>query len=501
VLRSVVRISYGLLALRRAAAGRFFEEEIIMRRIGTVPVVFGLMVTALSFSARAAAGGPGRSSFPVYNVRDFGAVPDSSTLNTAAIQRAIDTAERDGGGMVYVPPGDYLTGSLKIGNNVTLYLEAGAVLWGSGNRKDYRYNSLIYAEDAVNPAIRGSGAIDGNGPAFWTRESGRWMPGEWRPSRLMQFVRCRNLLLEDITLRNSPSWTVHPVDCDGVVIRGISILNGIYEDDGPNTDGINPDGCSKVRISDCYIQAGDDCIVLKITKRPGGNKVCRDVTVTNCVLTTTETALKIGSESNGEFRNITFSNCAIHDAGCGIGLWMRDGGLIDGLTIDNISMDVTKLRNGGQPIYIWSYRRTDDTPWGTIRNVTISNMTAVGNGGISVSGVRETHIENLTLDNIRIFMRGRRETRWHADPPYPFTVWGHHRAPFDIFCRYVNNLRLRNVRFTWASPEKAEWGSAVRCWYVQDLEIDNFTGRQSSGSGKPVHTYMIAGLPRGPVLF
>ncbi len=415
------------------------------------------------------------------NMRDFGAIGDGETLNTDAIQKSIDKTCREGGGVVYFPPGDYLTGTIHLRDNVTLYLEAGATIWGSKNREDYTHGCLIYAEDAVNTGIRGRGTIDGNGESFWKRENNRWRLGEWRPGNTLVFVRCENLLLEDITVRKTPGWAIHPIDCDGVIIRGISILNGLApEDRGPNTDGIDPDGCTRVRISDCYIRGNDDCIVLKITNR-SDSKVCRDVTVTNCVLETTQTALKIGSETYGEFRNITFSNCAIRNAGCGIGLWMRDGGLIDGWTVDNISMTL----DGGVAIYFWSWKREDDTPWGKVKNVSISNVNAVADGCVFISGVEEQHIEGVTLDNIRILMRGGSNKKWHENPPYPFTVWGHRSTPYDIFCRYVDDLKIRNVQVTWNTPEKPEWGSAIRCWHVKDLEIDGFVGRQALSSGQP----------------
>jgi len=433
-------------------------------------------------------------ALPVRDVLDFGAKPDGAALNTAPFQKTVDEAAGAGGGVVYVPPGDYVTGTIRLKANVTLYVEAGATVRGSAGRSDYTEGCLVYAEDAPNVSIRGRGVIDGNGTSFFVRKDGRWSIGAWRPSRMMQFVRCENLLIEDVTLRNSPAWTVHPVDCDRVNIRGVSILNGIYGEDGPNTDGINPDGCSRVRISDCYVQTGDDCIVLKCTRRPGGGaaRACRDVTVTNCVLITTETALKIGSETYGEFRNITFSNCAIRDGGCGVGLWMRDGGVIDGWTVNNISMTLT---NGGTAVYLWAYPRSrlpeagaqpdEERPPGTVRNVLISDVVAEADGGVFISGLEEKHIEGVTLDNIRILMRGSREKPMHADPPYPFRVWGHRHAPYDIFCRYVDDLKLRNIQFTWGAPEKPEWGSAIRCWHVTDLEIDGFEGRQSKGSAAP----------------
>jgi Glycosyl hydrolases family 28 len=307
------------------------------------------------------------------------------------------------------------------------------------------------------------------------------------------------LLLEGVTFRNSPSWHIHPIDCDLLTIQGISVLAGIHKKDGPNTDGIDPDGCSRVRISDCYIQAGDDAIVLKCTSRPfaaGKTRACRDITVTNCVLITSETALKLGSESYGEFRNITFSNCAIRDAGCGIGLWMRDGGLIDGWVVDNISMTLT---GGGEPVYMTQYPRSrlpgrglprpdEERPLGTVKNVKISNVEAIGCGSIFVQGMEEKHLEGITLENIRLSVRpGRDKTKaFNVSPPYPFPVWGHKISPYGIYCRYVDDLKLRNVQLTWEAPEDPDWGSAIRCHSVSNLVIAGFTGRQSRGSGCPV---------------
>jgi hypothetical protein len=445
----------------------------------------------------AAAGQP-QDSFPVYNVVQFDAKPDGIALNTEALQRTIDAAARARGGVVYVPPGTYLTGTVTLKPNVTLYLEAGATLLGSSRRADYTKGCLLYADGAANIAIRGRGVVDGNCRSIWVRPKGPvkpggfgWIAGSWRPGAMLIFSNCQNVLLEDVTFQNSPSWTIHPILCDNLMIRGISILSPLNEDRGPNADGIDPDCCTKVRISDCYLQCGDDAVVLK-SGRQGKSGLCRDVTVTNCVIVTNETALKIGSETNGEFRNIAFSNCVIRDAGCGVGLWMRDGGLIDGWTVDNISMT---LSDGGTPIYLWAYPRSrlpeggekpaEEKPSGTVRNVMISNVVAEGDGGIFITGEETKHIEGVTLDNIHIKMRGARKKPMHADPPYPFPVWGHRGAPYDIFCRYVDGLKLRNIQLTWNTPEKAEWGSAIRCRHVSGVEIDGFAGRQSEASGAP----------------
>jgi len=137
-------------------------------------------------------------------------------------------------------------------------------------------------------------------------------------------------------------------------------------------------------------------------------------------------------------------------------------------------------------VYFWAWKREEgDISCGTVKNVSISNVSAVADGCVFISGVEEQHIEGVTLDNVRIHMRGGREKKWHENPPYPFTVWGHGVAPYDIFCRYVDDLKLRNVQVTWNAPEKPEWGSAIRCWHVNDLEIDGFIGRQALPSKRP----------------
>lgn len=427
---------------------------------------------------------------PVFNVCDYGLTGDGVSLNTIPFQALIDTISKNGGGTLYFPPGEFLTGTFRIKDNINIYLSAGSTIMGSEKRDDYTHGCLVYAEDAKNISITGMGTINGNGESFWKPFKNQKLNEEqmrqkmWRPNNMMSFIRCNNLVLDSITVANSPSWTIHPIDCERVTIHGISILNGIFEDDGPNTDGINPDGCSNVRISDCYIQCGDDCIVLKITEL-SKTKVCRDVVVTNCALITTETGLKIGSETYGEFRNITFSNCTVYDSGGGLALLMRDGGLIDGMVVNNISIDCNRTQNG-HGIYIWSHRRTDSTPWGMIRNVIISNMTIRGGGGIFIDGAKEKHVEGLTLENIRINVTGGRNTKnYHDNPPHPFPVFGHRLAPYDVFCRYVDDLKLRNIQIIWPESEDAKLGSALRCWTVKDLELSGFVGRQSLKSDAP----------------
>lgn len=448
----------------------------------------------------------------VYDIQTFGAVGDGTTMNTKAIQRAVDCVSGNGGGTIYFPPGDYLTGTLRLRDNVTLYLEMGCTIWGSTDLDHYDpdHKHLLWAEDARNIALVGRGAIDGNGPRFWDNgRLERWLRGEVdlpRTADMIRFDRCENVILEDIDVRYGSFWNIGFGYCRRITVRALTIINGIYEEDGPNTDGINLWNCTKIRISDCDIQTGDDCIVVL------GDS--RDVTITNCKFTTTETALMISG-----VRNLTFSNSTIHDAGCGVGFRVWNGIVVDGVLIDNIVMDVSeKFNTGGQAIYLWSfplYVESDDQipkdrplpPAGVVDNVTISNVTAKANGGVFITGFRERegYIKGLTLDNIRIHMFGGKDkSELNADPPDPYPIYGFHGAPYAMYFRYVENLILHNVQFSWNTPEQADWGSALRCVCVEDLEVDGFSGRQALPSEAPaiwlknVHSAFIRGC-RAPV--
>ena len=427
--------------------------------------------------------------FPVYNVLEFGAVGDGKFLNTRAIQRAIDRAAEVGGGTVYFPPGTFLSGTIRLKSNTTIFLEQGCTLSGSKRLSDYDVNftNLIYSRDAHNVSICGPGVINGNGPSFW--DNGRlekWLKHEIdlpRTKDMIRFDRCRNIRLENVLVTDGAFWNIGFGDCSEITICGIKIRTGVYEKDGPNTDGINLWNCQKVAISNCDIVTGDDCIVVLGESR--------DVTITNCQLQTSETALMISG-----VRNLAFSNSTIHDSGCGIGFRAWNGILVDGVVINNIVMDVSdRFKGGGTAIYIWSFPIYVETsvppetklpPPGVVKNINISNLVATANGLVCVNGCKDGFVNGLTLDNIRFTMFGGKVSQYNDNPPYPYPIYGfHHGSPYGMFFRYVNDLVLRDVQVRWNEPEQLDWGSALRCWDVKNLEVSGFSGRQSKGSKRP----------------
>lgn len=424
------------------------------------------------FGAGAFAFGQPRSS-----VRDYGASGDGVRRDTKAIQTAIDKCGEAGGGTVVFPAGTYLSGTIILKSHVTLHLEPGAVLLGSKDLADYPPHvpairsytdtytdkSLIYAEDAQNVAITGRGTIDGQGAAFHG-------PYKVRPY-LIRFVNCRNVLMDGVTIKDSPMWVQHYLGCDDVTIRGITVrsrANG-------NNDGIDIDACRRVRISDCDIWCGDDAIVLKSTL----DRVCQDVVVTNCVLSTLCNALKLGTESNGGFANIAISNCTIYETRlAGIAVEMVDGGVLERVSFSNITMNgvgtpiFVRLGDRGRP-FVESGPRP---PAGKLRNVTISDVQADGCGdtGCAIAGLPEHPIEGLELGNIRLnFLGGgtgaqaRREVPELPDKYPEHSMFG--KLPgYGFYCRHIKGLRLGNIRTGFARPDERP---AVVCDDVEDARI------------------------------
>ncbi len=311
----------------------------------------------------------GRGAGRLFDVREYGARGDGKTKDTASLQKAVEACAHAGGGTVYLSPGTYLSGTVVLKDNVTFHLEAGATLLGSTDLADYTLQPgppakgdangkhLLFARDAENVTLSGSGRIDGQGHAFWVPANRvppkpddlwrdvatyDWKPTD-RPSPMVEFFNCRNLRIEDVTLANSSGWTLRPIECDTVLIRGLKIRNPVI---GPNTDGIDPTCCRNVFISDCDIATGDDCICLKSESPYGRLGLSKNITITNCVLTCCCNGLKFGTATRGGFENVTFSNSVIYNDDVplnarvisGIALEMVDGGWLDGVVISNIRM-------------------------------------------------------------------------------------------------------------------------------------------------------------------
>ena len=421
----------------------------------------------------------------VFNVRDYGAVGDGRTLDTPAIQAAIDACHAQGGGTVFFPAGPYVTGSIFLRSHMTLHVGAGATLLGSEDPTDYplthnrwegaaqkTHTSLIAGFDLTHIAIVGRGTIDGRGAPWWQRHQAGTLDHP-RP-RLISFANCAHVLLEDITAINSPSWTIHPVRCDDVTVNNVTIVN---PPDSPNTDGINPDSCRNVRIANCYVSAGDDCITIKSgieTEDSAKRAPCANITITNCTLARGHGGVVIGSEMSGGVRNVVISNCVFVGTDRGIRFKSRRGrgGVVEDVRVINIVMtdvlcpitmnlhyavgewgNATIADKRPQPV-------NDGTP--RFRHIHLSHITAreVKYAAAYVHGLAEMPVEDITLSDVSISMSTDGEAGY---PDMADDVEPMQRAGFFI-CN-ARGLRLHHVEATGQS------GPALMLIDSTDVEI------------------------------
>jgi polygalacturonase len=419
------------------------------------------------------------------SITQYGAKADGKTVNTKAIQKAIDECSKSSGTVV-VPQGRFITGTLYLKNNVTLLLEKGATLLGSIDSADYprnvpltvkcmdthsrngksKFNStLIYAEDQENISIIGEGTIDGQGN---NKTYQRGDNGHDRP-KLIFLISCRNVAIKDVLLTNSAFWMQDYLGCDGLTIQGIRVVNHANW----NNDGIDIDS-KNVRVSNCDIDSDDDGICLKSYLR---DKPCENVTITNCVVASNCDAIKMGTPGAGGFKNIVISNCVVRaskydnfrhwkttdkfisaDASMvnGISVECVDGGNTDGVVIDNITMHGVQT-----PIFIRVGNRsekmnTDTVRTSSMRNVIISNIISdqLSRRTSSISAIPGSYIENVKLSHMLfdIYSEGTKEEAAAAvaekENSYPSPhSFGTALPAYGFYVRHVKNITFNDIQF------------------------------------------------------
>lgn len=367
----------------------------------------------------------------IYNIKDFGAVPDGKTLNTKSIQNAIDTCFKNGGGTVLAENGRFLFGTIILRSNVELHIKSNATLVGSPHTEDYpertdvkhvnsqklprwRNACYIYCEESENVSITGMGQIDCNGQNFVTPiDSPSWkftrIP-QPTPPRVIFFAGCKNVKFENFTIINQPAgWCFWINDCDYVNCRGLNINSEV---EYPNNDGIHINSSRNVTVSDCNISCGDDCIVVRANNSSlSENKICEKVSVTNCNLTSYSGGIRVGWCCDGIIRNCVFGNLVMTDTTVGIDIRLpalkydpnkeytadigREDTLIENLSFNNIIME----KIFAEPIKIMISPDTEQCHVKAIRNLYFSNIHANSPQGIQVEGRQENKIENIRFSS------------------------------------------------------------------------------------------------------
>ncbi|MCL7748247.1 glycoside hydrolase family 28 protein [Halalkalibacter alkaliphilus] len=468
-----------------------------------------------------------------YDITEYGAKGDGVTDNTKAIAATIAACSEDGGGTVRIPAGTYLTGPIVLRSNMTLFVEAGALVlfrnefdayypvetrWSG--YECYGFSPLIYGSGLENVSIRGEGCFDGQGTAWWdiyhlikkgksyettvTKKLAtlnaeklhmktnlvEWNTQFLRPP-LLQLYNCHGVTLEGITLQNSPFWNTHLVYCDHVNVRGVTFKN---PSNTPNGDGFDIDSCSNVRVSDCHFDVGDDCLCLKSGINEDGRRVGRpteNVTVTNCTMSRGHGGVVFGSENSGGIRNVTVSNCVFigTDRGIRIKTNRARGAYIENILVNNIYMQDVFC-----PLAINSFYRygideddplmtcaeaipvTEKTP--RVKNIQISNVTAkncLAAAGF-IYGLPELPIEDVSIRHMKVEMTtDANEVGGEPDMVKEEVIM----AGEGIFCKHVRGIEFHQVQV------ETRQGPAVIVEQGEDVEL-NHVGMKKPHANTPV---------------
>lgn len=452
-----------------------------------------------------------------YNVKDYGAVGDGKTLDNPAINKAIEAAAKNGGGTVFLPAGTYLSGSIRLKSNITLFLDVGSVIIGApqdmgaydpeedvvgtqyqDGGHTYFHNSIIWGENLKNVSITGKGMIKGGGATHRTKGVNQGKLG--KAAKAIALKLCNNVVIEGITIYKAGHFAIIVTGCNLVKLDKLII--------DTNRDGIDIDCCSNVVVSNCMVNSPyDDAICPKSSYVLGKKVVTENLTITNCQVSGYKVGslidgtlipakikrpigpngrIKFGTESNGGFRNVTVSNCIFRYCR-GIALQQVDGGVLENFTISNITM--TDIY--GYPIYITlgdRLRDPDTLTLSTGKNIIISNVVASMNdslSGIHITGTPRSYLENIQINDV-LFFNGGDGAKELGDINFPELGKGYPELlrlksatpSYGVFARHVKGLVLNNVQVGYIKEDKRP---AIVCEDVDGLLIDKFRAKLADG--------------------
>jgi hypothetical protein len=437
----------------------------------------------------------------VFNVKNYGATGNKADDAQKSIQNAVEACAKAGGGTVYVPPGEYTSGTIHLRSHVRFFVEAGATLYASTDPARFDMPTLFYAEDAQNITIEGRGTVDGQAQYRWKKNEehyhdidiNRVLAQAWSDARGKQLMRpyptgltnphmvhmrrCKDVKIAGLSFLHSPSWTIYPYACERLVIDGVYIYTNPYE--AVWADGIDPDGCKDVRISNCTIETGDDSIVLYSYNISGPALPCENITVTNCRLTSASAALKFCDCNINCVRNVTVDNCVITDSNRGIAFMVTMGGYVENVVLSNLVVNCHRFDwfwwGDGDPIYFMIETQEEQSGHpepnehaGSIRHVIIRNVIAHGQGTCLITGHPTSWLDDISLENVKLFISTNPES------PYDKSIHA-------MYFQYARNVKVKDVEVNWEKPAWEKWQSALSFEDVNGLQVENFVG----GPAKP----------------
>jgi hypothetical protein len=450
----------------------------------------------------------GATGEAVFNVRDYGATGRKSDDARPAIQSAIDACAAAGGGVVYVPPGEYTSGGLELRSHIRFYLEAGTTLFAMDDPRAYPLKHVLFFNKVDAPStaalfqgdgledisIEGRGTVDGQAKYVWRpddtehafnhktmmQSSGQSIMRSYPegfPDRqiyphLVWLRRCKNVRIAGLSFLRSPSWTFYLLESERVVIDGIYAYTSLKE--AVWADGIDMNGCKDVRISNSTIETGDDCIAMFSDEQP-----CENITIVNCRFSSASAAVKFTEGVKVAVRKVLVDNCVITNCNRGITLQIVSGGVVEDVIISNLTIDLHRFAwfwaGDGNPFNFeiktpgeWDQRppRPGEPGPGRIRNVIIRNIIAHVQGSSMIAGHPESWLDGVSFENIKLYLS--------TDPAAPYDT-----AIHALQFRWARNLRVKDVEVTWDRPALDRWQSALYFEDIDGLEVSDFTGRQA----------------------
>jgi polygalacturonase len=454
----------------------------------------------------------------VFNIKDYGATGNKVDNVQAAIQKAIDACATAGGGMVYVPPGEYSSGTIHLRSHVRFFVEAGAIIYSIKDKSAFDKDALFYGEDLVNITLEGRGTINGQSEYEWrlndirddfirpnqlmmealSKPLMRSFPKKNQFGKLVLLIRCKDVRLSGLSFIDSPSWTIHPYGCERMVIDGVYIRSSLKE--AVWADGIDPDGCKDLRISNCTVETGDDALVFYSMNWFGPALPCENITVTNCRLSSASSAIKFCDGNMNCVRNVTIDNCVIRGSNRGIAFMVFDGGYVSDVVLSNLTVECIRFDwfwwGDGDPLHFNIKRRSEvhpqvkwenEPPAGSIRNVLIKNVIARGYGSSVCNGHPQSWMDGITLENVKLFIS--------HDPNAPYD-----KAVHALKFQQVKNLKLKDVEVVWDKPESDKWESALYLEEIKGLELEAFKGRQAKLGAEAAKPTVVLNQVEGAVV-
>jgi len=443
-----------------------------------------------------------------FNVMDFGAKADRKTNDTKAIQAAIDACTAAGGGRVLCPSGTYFVAHLDLENNVDLHLAKGCVLMGSLNVDDYKerfckpkdriwgVHSILGACGVTNIAVTGEGTVYAQGLRIMYDDSPAnggiheehltIIEGASR-AKLLVFEGCENVVAKDFTVKDSASWTLHFSGCRHLLVDGVKILN---HQRACNVDGVDPDCCIDMTVRNCYITSGDDGVVVKCMERTAKKfgHGCENIVVSNCTIYSTSAALKVGTETWADVRNVLFTDCEIHDSSHALAVYARDGGRVDGVTFRNIRGNARAFkntrgqRNGfgwwgkGDFICVTAGPRRLGMPsydFGSIRNVRFENLDLTAESSVYVVGRAKSPVESVSFRNCRFHLKRQGVVptgRFDETPSDDTGLELSHTIP-GLFFRWTKGVAVEDVTVDWSTDREEAWAGWMEVEDSADVTV------------------------------